>query len=155
MAHYYLTRDDVGYQYQKIYYFDNNSTTLIYDNSVLSKIMTWISCGNPSNTLHDFGMMANDQLQICHHRVAKELLVKSCEIYFTSGATESNNMIIQGLVRYHRKKNPLEILTVISSSFEHPSVINLLEHLESDDSNLRVVYLKPSNDNHSVRYGCI
>jgi cysteine sulfinate desulfinase/cysteine desulfurase-like protein len=58
---------------EKIYYFDNNSTTLIYDNRVKNQIIKWISCGNPSNTLHDFGMMAHNKIELCHHTVAKDM----------------------------------------------------------------------------------
>ena len=155
---YYLTAP-TGYirpSLRNFYYFDNNSTSLIYDRSVLDRIMDWISCGNPSNILHDFGQMAHDQIQICHHRIAADMLVKPSEIYFTSGATESNNLIIQGVIHYYQKKlrSKSSKVGVVTSSFEHPSVIQLLKHMEKEN-NLHVAYVEPCSDKNDPEFGTI
>jgi len=66
---YYLVSNDKIHNnnISNVYYFDNNSTTLIYDKCVLNNIIEWISCGNPSNILHDFGIMAHNKIEECHH----------------------------------------------------------------------------------------
>lgn len=133
-----------------IYYFDNNSTTLIYDDRVKQSIADWISCGNPSNTLHDLGQKAHDTVQICRHKIAKDLSIKPCELYFTSGATESNNLLIQGLVRANITRSNV---TLITSSFEHPSVVNIFKNFE-DDERIEVIYVNPYLG-HGSDYGRI
>lgn len=135
-----------------IYYFDNNSTTLIEDNSVKKEIYNWISCGNPSNILHDLGKMAKDKIEECRHFISYDLKISPNEMYFTSGATESNNMIIQGLVKKYliNKKK----FTIITSSFEHPSVHNIFKYLESNNF-LNIIYINPCKNKNSNKCGTI
>ena len=59
--------------FHNLYYFDNNSTTLIYNKDVKDAIIKWISCGNPSNILHDFGLMAHNKIEECRHIIARDL----------------------------------------------------------------------------------
>ena len=110
---------------EDIYYFDNNSTTLIYDDDVKNGIMEWISCGNPSNTLHDLGVNARNKINQCRHMIARDLQIYPSELYFTSGATESNNVVIHGVIKYYLEKN--KPFTAITSSFEHSSVLNIFK----------------------------
>jgi len=76
------------------YYFDNNATTEYIPEEVRKSVNTWMGCANPSNTLHILGKLANEKVEQCRNAVAQDLDVNSDEIYFTSGATESNNIII-------------------------------------------------------------
>jgi cysteine desulfurase len=138
-----------------IYYFDNNSTTLIYDQEVKDEIMKWISCGNPSNILHKFGQMAHNKIELCRHTIARKFKVQPSEIYFTSGATESNNIINQGVMRYYMDNFPNDKFSVITSSFEHPSVINIFKHFAEEYPNLDVIYVDPSSDPNDGEYGII
>lgn len=135
-----------------IYYFDNNSTTLIEDQTVKDEIVEWLSCGNPSNDLHDMGRMAKDKIEECRHFIAFDFKVSPSEIYFTSGATESNNMVILGIVRHYISRG--ERFTVITSSFEHPSVYNVFKHFE-DEPLIDIVYIDPCSDRESQNCGRI
>lgn len=138
-----------------MYYFDNNSTTLIYDENVKNEITNWISCGNPSNILHTYGQLAKDKIDLCRNIIAKKLSVFPDEIYFTSGATESNNISIQGIINNYLNDNKEnKIYTIITSTFEHPSVLNIFKNYQNNP-NLNIVYLNPELDKNNEYYGCI
>jgi len=137
---------------KKLYYFDNNATTLIYDKHIRDAIIAWIDCGNPSNTLHEMGMIAREKIEECRSLIATDMKVKPEEIYFTSGATESNNIIIQGIIKKYLKKGGK--YTVIASSFEHHSVLNIFKHYQHNPS-LEVIFIEPNQDIDSPYYGCI
>uniref|UniRef100_A0A6C0ACQ9 cysteine desulfurase n=1 Tax=viral metagenome TaxID=1070528 RepID=A0A6C0ACQ9_9ZZZZ len=135
-----------------MYYFDNNSTTLIEDSSVMREMTNWISCANPSNILHKLGRDAREKIEECRHFIAFDMKVGPSEVYFTSGATESNNMVILGLVRQYLAKK--KKFTIITSSFEHPSVFEVFKHLESEEY-LDVVFVNPCSNNNSQNCGRI
>ena len=151
---YYLKGDIPKTNKRKKYYFDNNSTTLVYDKDVLKGITNWISCGNPSNTLHDLGKNANEKILQCRHAVSMNIGVHPCELYFTSCATESNNIVIQGVLNHYIRKNDGRRYTVITSSFEHPSVRNIFKYYEKH-CNISVVYIEPCKDKTNKKYGCV
>jgi len=77
-------------------------------------------CGNPSS-VHSFGQEARQALEETRINVAESINGESKElIFFTSGATESNNMAIKGVA--HR--NQQQGRHIITSSIEHMSVLN-------------------------------
>lgn len=136
----------------KCYYFDNNATTLIYDKEVYNIVNDWLSCANPSNTLHLQGQEANKQLEKCRQIVADDLGVESNEIYFTGSATEANNIIIQGVINKNLDK--YNNITIITSTFEHPSVLNIFKKYENN-YNVNVVYIPLDLDTESNNYGSV
>lgn len=156
MKIYYLSGDLINCKqdWTEVYYFDNNSTTLIYDKEVKKGIISWISCGNPSNILHDYGKRAHEKLKVCHHTIARDLHVYPKEIYFTSGATESNNMVIQGVINNYTEKAPGEKYTIITSLFEHPSVYNVFKHYETLP-NIEVLWINICSDPTDPECRCI
>jgi len=155
---YYLVSDksNKSNMYRKTYYFDNNSTTFIYDNDIKLAMVDWINCGNPSNILHDYGRVAHNKIEECRHSVAKNIKVKPKEIFFTSGATESNNIVIHGIVNKYVENNDNvnSKYTIITSSFEHPSVINVFKHYDTN-AHIDTVYIEPCKDIHDNDYGRI
>ena len=82
-------------------YADYAATTPVKQ-QVIDKMMNIYSThyGNPSS-IHSIGRDARKYLDESRHIVAKELNAKSSEVIFTSGATESNNTAIKGLVKAH------------------------------------------------------
>ncbi|VUX05472.1 Cysteine desulfurase [Streptococcus pasteurianus] len=99
-------------------YFDNSATTIPYPEvlrtyqEVASKIF-----GNPSS-LHNLGTKASRILEASRKQIADLLGVKSTEIIFTSGGTESDNWVLKGVAfekeRYGKHIN--------ASDIEHPAV---------------------------------
>lgn len=73
--------------------------------------------GNP-NSLHAFGMEARLEIESSTKKIKKILGNENCEIIYTSGATEANNMAIMGTAIKKQKQGK----HVITTSEEHPSV---------------------------------
>ena len=90
--------------------------------------------GNPSS-IHTIGRDARRYLDESRRTVAKLLGAKPSEVIFTSGATESNNTAIKGLV-YENEHLGNHIIT---TKIEHHSVLHVFEELEKEGSD--VTYL--------------
>jgi len=101
-------------------YLDYNATTPI-DPEVARAMMPFIQeeFGNPSSG-HLLGQMAKEKLEEARQEVADFIGCKGSEIVFTSGGSESNNMVIKG-VCYAMMDRGNHIIT---SSIEHPAVLN-------------------------------
>lgn len=90
--------------------------------------------GNPSS-LHKKGVEAETILKDANDRLSKMLGCLTDEIIYTSGGTESNNMAIIGVSNaYRRRGNKL-----ITSSIEHPSVLETFKHLETQGFELCII----------------
>jgi cysteine desulfurase len=120
-------------------YLDNNATTRLYP-QVVQAIQPWLYeyYGNPSSS-HSLGQQAKQALIQARAEVAKFLTASPAEIIFTSGATESNHMAIQCAIAAMPQRN-----TIVTSSVEHPSSLELFEHLA--EQGLNIVYI-PVNAN--------
>jgi cysteine desulfurase len=105
-------------------YFDNAATTPL-DPSVIAAMtaaMTTIY-GNPSS-IHADGRNARAAIEEARKTVAKLLNASIGEIFFTSGGTEANNMVLKNVVR------DLGVQRIISSPLEHDAVLQTLESLK-------------------------
>ncbi len=116
-------------------YLDNNATTLV-DGPVKDVILQLLEkpLGNPSS-IHSFGKEARAILSQARNTIANHLKIKPEEIIFTSGGTESLNMVLRGVFG----SNPLGHL--ITSSVEHAAVFSTAQHLQKIGTN--VTYLNP------------
>lgn len=116
-------------------YLDYNATTPI-DPAVAQAMMPYIHehFGNPSSS-HIFGQTAKQAVEKARIEVASLFNASPEEIIFTSGGSESNNMVIKGIAwKYKDKGNQ-----IITSSIEHPSVLNVCVYLEK--SGYEIIYL--------------
>jgi len=111
-----------------IAYLDNSATTKVCREAV-SKMCDCMenNWGNPSS-LHFMGINAFNILEEARETLAKALGCQKKEIFFTSGGTEANNLAIKGAVSKNRRKGR----KIITSSIEHPSVMNVMDKLERD-----------------------
>ncbi|RKX20545.1 MAG: cysteine desulfurase NifS, partial [Candidatus Zixiibacteriota bacterium] len=110
----------------KMVYFDRVATALMAKEAV--KAITeflQVPVGNPSAHIHSAGITAAKYIDEARHKVADLVNAKDNEIYFTSGATESNNLAIKG---YISGKNEGEI---IISEIEHYSILDQVRTLSS------------------------
>ena len=105
-------------------YLDNSSTTRAYKEcaELVADVM-YNSFGNPSS-LHRKGIEAEKIIKTAREQFADTIKASANEVYFTSGGTESDNLAIIGACRASRGKH------IISTSIEHPAVLNTLQHLE-------------------------
>ena len=119
-------------------YFDNAATTEMSD-KVISVIMDTMknNYGNPSST-HSFGRNSKSILELSRKFIAEKLNVKTSEIIFTSGGTESNNMIIKSVVEAQN------IERIITTKIEHKAVLNSIESI-SKTKKISVEYLEVDN----------
>ena len=114
-------------------YFDIAATTPL-DNNVAeftSKIQSTIF-GNPSS-IHQFGQKSRSLIEKSRRQISSSLNCKPNEIIFTSGGSESNNLVLKGFL----KKGD----HFITSSYEHPAIINVAQELEKHG--IKVSYIKP------------
>ncbi|OEH79198.1 putative cysteine desulfurase [Cyclospora cayetanensis] len=91
------------------FYFDYQATTPL-DPRVLDAMMAFnVDCfGNPHSGSHAAGWEAKRAVEQAREVVASALglpAARSREVVFTSGATESNNLAIKGLLRFHEQLN--------------------------------------------------
>jgi len=88
--------------------------------------------GNPHSRSHSYGWKAEELVEIARKQVADLIGADEKEIFFTSGATESNNIAIKGVAHfYHPQKNHILTLTT-----EHKCVINSARDLEQEGFNV-------------------
>ncbi len=121
-------------------YLDYAASTPV-DEEVMREIMPYFSekFGNPSS-IHQFGQEALEVVDKARQQIADFLGCNSSEIIFTSGATESNNMTIKGIIKTSNIKNPHLITSVI----EHHCVLNSCKAVEKKGT--EVTYLKVNKD---------
>lgn len=99
------------------------------DSRVLDAMLPYLSerYGNPSS-LHTFGQEAKNALEEARGKVAQLVNAEKREsIIFTSGATESNNTAIKGVVNRNKDKGT----RIVTSSVEHMSVLNTVKFLRN------------------------
>ena len=82
--------------------------------------------GNAGSRTHVFGQRAKDATEKARKQVADLLQVKPEEIVFTSGATESNNIALLGLLKHGEETGRRHVL---STAIEHKAVLEPLERL--------------------------
>nr|HID58679.1 cysteine desulfurase [Desulfobacterales bacterium] len=101
-------------------YLDHNATTPIAPEVVKAMIPYMEEkFGNPSSA-YPLGVEAKEGLETARSQVASLLKCSPEEIVFTSGGTESNNMVIKSVAYTYREKGR----HIITTAIEHPAVIN-------------------------------
>lgn len=118
-------------------YLDNHATTPM-DPRVLESMLPYFTekFGNAASRNHAFGWEAEEGVENARKQIAKLIHADAKEIVFTSGATESNNLALKGVVEmYHEKGDH-----IITSSTEHRAVLDTAKTLETKRG-VKVTYL--------------
>lgn len=120
-------------------YLDNAATTPVHP-MVLEQLLPYLQgkFGNSGSEQHLFGWEAEEVILEARTSIAHYFGGKAKQLIFTSGATESNNLAIQGFL-----KNFKEPGHIISSKIEHKAVLEVCKYLES--TGWQVTYLTPSS----------
>ncbi|WP_164969566.1 cysteine desulfurase family protein [Aquirufa rosea] len=120
-------------------YLDYAATTPV-SQEVLQAMLPYFTdqFGNSGSNQHLFGWEAADAVEESRNSIASFFHVKPSSILFTSGATESNNLAILGLLEHQTPGH------IISSVLEHKAVLEPLAHLAS--KGWEITYLKPNLD---------
>ena len=125
-------------------YLDNSATT-VCEPGVVEKVVQMMSViyGNPS-AMHNKGVEAENYIKEAKEIIAKTMKVQEKELIFTSGGTESNNLAIMGCAAANHRMGK----HLITTKIEHPSVGNVMKHMEEDG--FEVTYL-PVDENGIVK----
>jgi len=108
-------------------YLDYNATTpLAPEVAEVMKPFLEEYFGNPSSA-HWYGVQTRKAVEKARAQVASLIHANPDEIIFTSGGSESNNFAIKGIA--HAKKSVGN--HIITSSVEHPAVVEVCEYLKS------------------------
>ncbi|MCC6140811.1 MAG: IscS subfamily cysteine desulfurase [Nitrospira sp.] len=109
-------------------FLDNHSTSPM-DPRVLDAMLPYFveKFGNAASRNHAFGWAAEEAVENARKQIAKLIKADSKEIVFTSGATESDNLAIKGVLEMYKDKGN----HIITSSTEHRAVIDTAKALEA------------------------
>ena len=91
--------------------------------------------GNPHSRSHAYGWEAEAGIEFAREQVANLIGATEKEIIFTSGATESNNLALKGVMHFYGKTRP-HLVTVVT---EHKCVLDTARHLEQEG--FKITYL--------------
>lgn len=114
-------------RFKRHIYLDHNATTSV--SSHVRRRMNHVlkyCYGNPSS-LYGLARKSTEIMEEARQHVAEAIQAEPGEIYFTGGATESNNAVLKSISNYFYPKKK----KIISTPIEHPSVINTLEFLKT------------------------
>ncbi|MBL8915762.1 MAG: IscS subfamily cysteine desulfurase [Archangium sp.] len=108
-------------------YMDYHATTPL-DPRVLEAMKPYFTddFGNAASRNHAFGWKAEEAVNIARGQVASLIGASDKEIVFTSGATESNNLAIKGVVEFYKDKGD----HLITLTTEHKAVLDTCKRLE-------------------------
>ncbi len=112
-------------------YLDYAAATPISERAKQALLQSLTLTGNPSS-IYKEGVEAKDALIQSRKEVASLISAQPYEIYFTSSATESIALAINGIVDCYHAMHPLSerLPHVITSCIEHPAVLETVRHLE-------------------------
>jgi cysteine desulfurase len=116
-------------------YLDNASTTPVLPEVTeqIGEILRSVF-GNPSS-IHYHGRIAKTVIEDARKKIAQIINASISEVFFTSSATEANNMVLKNTVMH------LGIKRIISSPTEHHCVLHTLDYLEKYH-HTEIIYLK-------------
>ncbi len=124
-------------------YLDYSATTPV--DPRVAKVM--VDCltmdgnfGNPASRSHFYGWKAEEAVENARRQVADLINADPREIVWTSGATESNNLAIKGVVHFNKSRGK----HMITSKIEHKAVLDTCRQLEREG--YEVTYLEPGSD---------
>lgn len=128
-------------------YLDYAATTPV-DEKVLAKMLPYFSqeFGN-AMSVHSFGQKALEAIDTAREQVANFLHASPSEIIFTSGATESNNIVVKGSLRsyYSIARKAGEKPHIITTKFEHHCVLDACKFAEKEGL-AEVTFIAPDKE---------
>src|SRR5919108_951430 len=110
-------------------YLDYQTTTPT-DRDVLEAMLPYFTeqFGDPSSRSHAWGWAAEEAVDRARERVATLIGAQPEEIFFTSGATESDNLAIKGIARAYKDQGH----HIVTQQTEHRALLDSCRSLEKD-----------------------
>lgn len=135
-------------------YFDYQATTPM-DPRVLQAMIPWfLTPSNAGSRTHSYGQRAREAVETARRQVAELLNAPPEEVFFTSGATESNNLAILGLAEYGERTGRRHL---ISTAIEHKAVLEPLDRMRQLGFQVDLApvtrggYVEPESIRHLLR----
>ena len=95
--------------------------------------------GNP-NSLHSLGIKSRELLESATKQISDLLKIDTSEFFYTSGATESNNIALIGYALQNKKLGN----HIIVSKLEHPSIYKIVDYLT--ELGFKISYVNNTNE---------
>lgn len=121
-------------------YFDNSATTMVDDRVLEIFDKVCVNYPGNSNSIHSLGVKSKELEDYATNKIASLLGVKSSEIIYTSGASESNNTVLKGIASKYRTRGN----HIITSYLEHSSILETCKYLE--EKGFIIDYVKIKED---------
>src|ERR1700687_2711736 len=122
-------------------YMDNHATTPV-DPRVLEAMLPYFTQKfvNSASRNHAYGCAGEEAVETARQQIASLINATPKEIIFTSGATESDNLMIKGIAEMFREKGN----HIITQAIEHKAVLDTCKNLEKHG--FEVTYLSVGKD---------
>src|SRR5690349_3279444 len=122
-------------------YLDNHATTRV-DPRVLKTMLPFFEedFGNAASRNHVFGWKAEEAVEKARGQMASIIGAEDKEIIFTSGATESNNLALQGAADFYKERGN-HLITCVT---EHKAILDTAHMLET--KGFKVTFLPVSKE---------
>src|SRR5579862_3189885 len=122
------------------FYFDHNATSPVAQEVLKDLTDAMAEVYGNASSIHHFGQAAKRRLEGARRAVAAKLGCTDREIVFTSGGTEADNLAVFGVARKASRAQR----HVITSTIEHPAVLNACSQLEQEG--VEVTWLPVASD---------
>jgi len=121
-------------------YMDCHATTPV-DPRALEAMLPFFTAefGNAASKSHVFGWRAAEAVEAARTEVARLIGAEAREVVFTSGATESDNLALKGVARFHRARGR----HLVTCRTEHKAVLDPLKALEREGFEVTVLEVEP------------
>ena len=121
-------------------YMDCHATTPV-DPRVLEAMLPYFTTefGNAASKSHAFGWRAEEAVEEAREQVARLVGATAREIVWTSGATESDNLALKGVARFHRARGR----HLVTCRTEHKAVLDSARALERDGFEVTFLEVEP------------
>ncbi|MGB9147616.1 MAG: aminotransferase class V-fold PLP-dependent enzyme, partial [Acidobacteriaceae bacterium] len=119
-------------------YLDNHATTRL-DPRVLDAMMPFLTetYGNAASRSHSFGWAAEQAVETARKQIAALIGASPKEIVFTSGATESNNLALKGIVESARATGQPPHL--VTQATEHKAILDVCAWLKNQGCRVTIL----------------
>lgn len=134
-------------------YLDHAATTPVHPEVIAAMLPYFHPMYGNASSVHGFGRKGRMAIDNARETIAKALGAQHNEIYFTAGGTESDNIALVGVAAALADKGR----HIITSSIEHPAVLDACAHLEKQGYELTYLpvdaegFVNPSDVNDAIR----